>query len=216
MYSKTLNQSLRLFAILIAILVSFSCGNKKSIEEAQKVINESTPQTLLQELKKVTKDDNALSRMLEITPSVISRIIDGKTKPTEALQKKIQDVYEHYYCSGSIIDTRSTFDPKSKSFFKRMWLSAKYHPIWYIISCIFSVVCIFILFAYDLKILGFLCLISLIINIILSLTINSSSVQDPFTDKIDVNNEVSVINNTVSTNRTNYPLFNITETQKIA
>lgn len=70
---------LKLITILIVLSLALSCGNKKSIEEAQKAINESTPQALLRELEKVTKDNKALSRILEITPSVISRILNGST-----------------------------------------------------------------------------------------------------------------------------------------
>lgn len=219
MKSHFIKKSLSLFLFLICLSLAYSCGNKKSIEEAQKVINESTPQALLRELEKVTKDNNALSRMLEITPSVISRILDGSTQPTESLQKRIQKVYQHYYCSGSILDTRATFDPKSKSFFKRMWLWPKYYTLWFIISIIIDIGIIIICFASDEdlgRFIGVLFIVEFIIKIILFIFLNSSSVRDPYTDKLDESNEFSVSDNLTSADRATNFLFNITETQKTA
>ena len=82
--------------------------------EATKIVESRTCKELLNDLYLGSDgDEEAIARILDITPSVVKRIRNGETVPSLQLEERVKDVSVYYQLNGkNFLRLRSELDPK--------------------------------------------------------------------------------------------------------
>lgn len=131
-----LNRILILLSLAsIAIVSLSSCSKEHRVQkrraEATKIIEGRSCKDLLNDLYMSSDgDEQALARILNVTPSVIDRIRNGETKPSSQFEDRVRDIAIYYQMNGkNFYRLRSNFDPKWKPVIDTIGLLPKYNPV---------------------------------------------------------------------------------------
>ena len=102
-----------LMCIMSMTLTSCSTDAEKRAEAA-KVVEARSTQDLLNDLYLASDNDTeSLARMLQVTPSSIERLRNGKSDPTVQFDEKVKTVSIYYYQNNRKYSLlRSTLDPE--------------------------------------------------------------------------------------------------------
>lgn len=102
-----MNINIKTVLILLTSIVIFffsscessSIRDKKRAEIAKIIENESCSDLLNDLYLAADGDEQSLARILNVTPSVINRVRNGKTKASIEFEDRIRDVSAFYYIS---------------------------------------------------------------------------------------------------------------------
>lgn len=103
-------------SLFFCLIILCSCSSNVSSDtnraEYAKIAENRTAQDLLDDLFIGSDGDvESLARMLNVTPSTIDRIREGKTEATPKFEEKIKEVTKYYYQNNqSFIKLRSVID----------------------------------------------------------------------------------------------------------
>ena len=108
---------LGLLVIMLGSLFLVACSDSMSAEkrlEAAKIVESRSCKDLLDDLYLGSDGDvEAIARILDITPSVVSRIRNGETVPSYQLEERVKDISVYYQLNGkNFLRLRSELDPK--------------------------------------------------------------------------------------------------------
>ena len=108
--------SSNLLIALVGMVALSSCnamGPDKRLEAAKIVEGRSCKELLNDLYLGSDGDEEAIARILDITPSVVRRIRNGETEPSIQLEERVKDISVYYQLNGkNFLRLRSELDPK--------------------------------------------------------------------------------------------------------
>jgi len=124
------NKWFSLIVMVMALTFFTSCtSDEEARAEAAKVVESRSTQDLLNDLYLASDGDvESLARILQITPSSIDRLRNGKSDPTLQFDEKVKTVSVYYYQNERKFSLlQSTLDPKY-SWFNSVLDFPSHHP----------------------------------------------------------------------------------------
>lgn len=192
-----MNINIKTFHILLTSIVFFcfsSCesssirDNKRA--EVAKIIENKNCSDLLNDLYLASDgDEQSLARILNVTPSVINRVRNGKTKASIEFEDRIRDVSAFYYINAqNYYRLRSDLDPKWKPVIDTIGHLPQYNPIlfWLILLLLVGglIYCLKVWYYHTWKLFALAIVIYLFIWL-LSVILAPRRMNDPYIETIN-------------------------------
>ena len=175
--------------LLIGVLNVITFSSCKSDEEKRieitKIVESRSSQDLLNDLYVGSDADvEAISRIMNVTPSSIERIRKGETDPTDQFDERIREISIYYMLNNqSFSKIRSLVDPEY-GWYDSVLNFPSHHPWWF-----WSInIILLLLLAFATLIAIWPILLELLIFLIAwlaSLICSPSAIQDPYVDSIN-------------------------------
>ena len=183
-----------LIIIFTTVIVITSCRSNSNLEikreEAAKIIQNKGCSDLLNDLYLAADgDEQSLARILNVTPSVINRVRNGKTKASIEFEDRIREVSIFYHVNAkNYYQLRSDLDPKWKPIIDSIGHLPKYNPVlfWLILILLVGgvIFCLRVWFYQSWKLFALAIAVYLIIWF-LSVILTPRAMNDPYVDTIN-------------------------------
>lgn len=182
------------WVMIVSSMLLFSCsterGESRKRAEATKIIEGRSCKDLLNDLYlSADGDEQALARILNVTPSVIERLRNGITKPSAQFEDRVRDVAIYYQMNGkNFYRLRSNFDPKWKPVIDTIGHLPKYNPVlfWFILILLIAglIYCLKIWYYRSWPMFAIAAIVWILIWL-LSLILSPKKMKDPYIDTIN-------------------------------
>lgn len=182
------------FIMIVTVTCLCSCSKENKEQrkraEATKIIEGRSCKDLLNDLYlSADGDEEALARVLNVTPSAIERLREGTTRPSSQFEDRVKDVAIYYQMNGkSFYRLRSNFDPKWKPIIDTIGCLPKYNPVfyWFILILLVGgvVFCLTVWFYRTWPVFAISATVWILLWL-LSLALSPSKMKDPYVDTIN-------------------------------
>lgn len=142
-----IKQLLLVVTLIVSPFVFLSCSGSDEAEnriEAAKVVESRSCEDLLNDLYLASDGDiESLSRILQVTPSSIDRLRNGKTVATAKFEEKVKTVAIYYYQNDRKFSLLQSALDEEYRWYDSIWNFPSHHPLIFWIVNICTVLIIF-------------------------------------------------------------------------